>query len=113
MGVAIITYILGKQSQICKGPPYSENNTESYFAAQKKLRAGTHMNGDLALLNYICSSCLLWGVSTDFHTHILCTVVGELPSMPVSLCKNPPLFGQANTGFYLAKGTFVLLCLSL
>lgn len=48
-GVAIITYILGKQNQICKGAPYSENTIDCYFKAQEKLKAGTHMNGNLAL----------------------------------------------------------------
>lgn len=47
-GVAIITCILGKQSQICEGAPYSENTIDCYFEAQGILKAGTHMNGDLA-----------------------------------------------------------------
>lgn len=43
----------------------------------------------------------------------MCVVVGQLPSMPVSMCRNTLLFGQANTGFHLAKGTCASLLTSL
>lgn len=52
-GVEIITYIWGKQSHICKGASYSENNIDCYFKGQEKLKAGTHMNSDLALKLYL------------------------------------------------------------
>lgn len=52
-GVAIIAYISGKQSQIFKGAPYTENTIDPYFEAQEELKAGTHINGDLALKLYL------------------------------------------------------------
>lgn len=52
-GVAIITLILGKQSQICKGALYAKDTIDPYFEAQEKWKAGTHMNGDLALKLYL------------------------------------------------------------
>ena len=54
-GVVILTYVLGKRSQICKGTPYSESTFLywCFFVAQEKLGAVTYLNGDLAFKLYL------------------------------------------------------------